>query len=207
MGALCITWEPLGALCISWESLGVLCIPWEPLGALCIIWEHMGAPCITWGLWEPFVEPLGALCNTWESLSPLYHMGVFGSPLYHIGNFGGHLYPWEPLGALSSASCNVSLMQASSRHPPSLPPMQANEPKPGFGFEFVFLFVFCLYLYLYVYVYLYLSSPLLSPQCGLMSPIQVLPRAPALLNLNPTCHKYKTPVILNQMETRHVRPA
>ena len=172
-------------------------------------------------------EPLGALCNTWEPLSPLYHMGVFGSPLYHIGNFGsplypmgpfgsplyhmgvfgGHLYPWEPLGALSSAPCNVSLMQASSRHPPSLPPMQANEPKPGFVFVFIFLFVFCLYLYLYVYVYLYLSSPLLSPQCGLMSPIQVLPRAPALLNLNPTCHKYKTPVILNQMETRHVRPA
>ena len=29
-------------------------------------------------------------------------------------------------------------------------------------------------------------------QCGLMSPIQVLPGAPASTNLNPACHKYKT---------------
>ena len=94
-------------------------------------------------------------------MSPWYLMGACGSLNYPREAFklralyipwellGALSIPWEPLGTVSSAPCNVSLMQASSSHPP------------------------------------------FSPQCRLMRPIQVLPKAPAWLNLNPTCHKYK----------------
>ena len=93
-------------------------------------------------------------------------------------------------------------MQASSRHPPISPPKPANESNAGYVFLFVLAFVFVfVFLFVlafvfvsafYLYLYLCLSSPFSILQCGLMSPIQVLPRAPAWLNLNPTCHKYKT---------------
>ena len=87
-------------------------------------------------------------------------------------------------------------------------PMPANKPGPGFAGKIIQV-DFQVWPLILVFVQLLITSillqhlsphrviPLSSPQCRLMSPVQVLPRGSASLNLNPDRHKYKTRQVTN----------
>ena len=91
---------------------------------------------------------------------------------------------------------------------PLLSPKPANKADPGFAgkiiqvdFQVWPLILVLVQLLITSILLQHLSShrviPFSSPQCRLMSPVQVLPRGSASLNLNPDRHKYKTRQVTN----------
>ena len=140
----------------------------------------------------------------------------------HLGNQSGYNHPLSLLNVYPKCYswwigcflalvvwCPTSLCNISSRLPSSLSTPQCLlisliQVLPGRSFKWISRFgrwywsssnfwsppYFC-------NTSLHTESPPSPPQCRLMSPVQVLPRGSASLNLNPCCHKYKTRQVTN----------